>query len=519
MSDTAAPAVASAPDADRPFTGLALWGVGVLLAFANFIALLDSTITNVSVPNIAGGLAVSPTEGTWTITSYAVAEAITVPLTGWLAQRFGAVTVFCTALVLFGVFSFACGFANSLGMLVAFRICQGLCGGPMIPLSQTLLLRVFPQRLAPQAIALWGMTTVVAPIAGPLLGGAICDNVGWPWIFYINVPFTAGAAFLSWRLLKPHETPGRKIPLDIVGLVLLVVWIAAMQIVLDKGKELDWFASPMIVCLLIVAVVGFIAFMIWVSTTENPIVNLKVFRHRSFATASVVMALAFGAFFASNVLMPLWLQTNMGYTATWAGRATAWGGVFAVIFSPIVGRLVSKFDPRALVMFGITWMACVSLMRAGFASNVDYWHIVVPQILLGIAIPFFFIPLMSLGTARLPPDEVANGAGLISFIRTTAGAFGVSIAATAWENAGDRSRVNLLNQGTGYDAAIKALNAAGLTLDQAARQIEFMVQTQAVMLATNRMFIIIAIVMFIAACSVWIAPKPLIGARAPPSGH
>ena len=524
MTDTAAPAargpipIANA-DPAGPFTGLALWGVGVLLAFANFIALLDSTITNVSVPNIAGGLAVSPTEGTWTITSYSVAEAITVPLTGWLAQRFGTVTVFCTAMVLFGVFSFACGFANSLGMLVAFRVCQGLCGGPMIPLSQTLLLRVFPQRLAPQAIALWGMTTVVAPIAGPLLGGAICDNVGWPWIFYINVPFAAGAAFLSWRLLKPHETPGRKMPVDLVGLVLLVVWISAMQIMLDKGKELDWFSSPLIVGLLIVAVIGFAAFMIWELTAKDPVVNLKVFRHRSFATASVVMALAFGAFFASNVLMPLWLQTNMGYNATWAGRATAWGGMFAVIFSPIVGRLVGKFDARAMVMCGITWMAGVSMMRAGFASNADYWHIVIPQILLGVAIPFFFIPLQVLGTARLPADEIANGAGLISFIRTTAGAFGVSIATTAWEDASDSERVNLLNQGNGLDAAIKTLNATGLSLDQAARQVENLVQTQAVMLATNRMFIVIAILMMVAACSVWIAPKPIVGARPPPGGH
>ena len=198
--------------------------------------MLDTTITNVSVPNIAGGLAVSPSEGTWTITSYSVAEAITVPLTGWLARRFGTVTVFCSAMALFGLFSFACGFAPSLGLLVAFRVCQGLAGGPMIPLSQTLLLRVFPRRMAGQAMALWSMTTVVAPIAGPLLGGALCDNVGWPWIFYINVPFALMVAFFCWRLLKPKETAGVRAPFDAVGLGLLVVWIGENTKVMRKAR-------------------------------------------------------------------------------------------------------------------------------------------------------------------------------------------------------------------------------------------------------------------------------------------
>ena len=506
------------PPGDVPFTGAALWGVGVLLAFANFIALLDSTITNVSVPNIAGGLAVSPSEGTWTITSYSVAEAITVPLTGWLAQRFGTVRVFCTAMALFGVFSFCCGFASSLNMLIFFRICQGLAGGPMIPLSQTLLLRIFPKHQAPQALALWSMTTVVAPIAGPLLGGSICDNISWPWIFYINVPFALGAAALAWRVLISKETPGRKLKLDTVGLGLLVLWISAMQVMLDKGKELDWFNSPLILTLLIVAVIGFCAFLIWEVTAENPVVNLRVFRHRSFATACTVMALAFGCFFANNVILPLWLQTNMGYTATWAGRATAWGGVLAVIMSPVVGRLVGKVDSRLLVMFGICWMAFTLWLRAHFASNVDYWHIALPQFLQGFGVPFFFIPLMSLGTAALPVEETASGAGLISFVRTTAGAFGVSIATTAWEDAGQSERVNILNQGGGFDHAIAALRATGLTAQQAARQFEAVVQQQATMAGTDKIFMTIAIMMVFAAFSVWIAPKPPKRAAGPPGG-
>ena len=456
-----------APAADQPFTGAMLWGVGFLLALANFMAVLDTSITNVSVPNIAGGLAVSPSEGTWTITSYSVAEAITVPLTGWLATRFGTVTVFTWAMLLFGLFSFLCGFAQSLGLLVAFRVCQGLCGGPMIPLSQTLLLRIFPKHMAGQAISLWSMTTVVAPIAGPLLGGGLCDTIGWPWIFYINVPFTIVVALTSYRLLKPKETPGMPAKVDSVGLGLLVLWITTLQIALDKGKELDWFASPLIVGLLVVAVVGFAAFMIWELTQENPIVNLRVFRHRSFATACAMMAVSYGAFFSANVLVPLWLQTNLGYTATWAGRVTAFGGVLAIVFSPVVGRLSGRVDPRLMISFGIGWMAVMMLWRAGFTTQTPFSHLILPQFLQGLGVPFFFIPLMTLGTGSLPPNEVASGAGLISFVRTTAGAFAVSLTTTAWDDATDSARVSLLNQGGGFQAAVDGFRSMGSTTEQA----------------------------------------------------
>ncbi len=503
----------------QPFTGAALWIVGFLLATANFMAVLDTTITNVSVPNIAGGLAVSPAEGTWTITSYSVAEAITVPLTGWLATRFGSVKTFVAAMVLFGLFSFLCGFAHSLGELVFFRICQGLAGGPMIPLSQTLLLRVFPKHQAGQALALWSMTTVVAPIAGPVLGGWLCDNVGWPWIFYINVPFTIIVAFFAYRMLKPKETPGVPAKVDAVGLGLLVVWISAMQIMLDKGKELDWFSSPLILMLLVVAVVGFASFMIWELTHPNPIVNLRVFRHRSFATACAVMALSFGGFFAANVLVPLWLQTNLGYTASWAGKATAFGGMLAVVFSPIVGRIVGKSDPRVLVTFGICWMAAMMAWRSTFTTETPFSLIIIPQFLQGLGVPFFFIPLMTLGTGSLPAEEVASGAGLISFIRTTAGAFGVSIVTTAWDDAADGARVAILNQGGAFDRAVAQLQGAGLTFQQAVAQFEGIVQRQAVMVGTDRLFLAITFVLVCAGLSIWCAPKPRGRLRAPAGGH
>ena len=499
-------------------TGAALLLGGVGLAMANFMAVLDTTIANVSVPNIAGGLAVSPDEGTWVITSYGVAEAITVPLTGWLAARFGTVRVFSVAIVLFALFSALCGLAPSLGALVFFRICQGLCGGPMIPLSQTLLLRIFPKEKAGQAISLWSMTTLVAPVIGPLLGGYLCDNYGWEWVFYVNIPIAGLCFFLITRTFAGRETPLRRMPVDFVGMGLLVVWVGSLQIMLDKGKELDWFASPFIVVLLVVAIVGFAAFMIWELTAKNPAVSLKVFRHRSFATSCAIMCAAYSCFFGSSVLIPLWLQTNLGYTATDAGHVTAFNGVLAIIFSPIVGRLVGKVDPRRLVFGGLIFLACVFWWRTTFATNIDYVHLVVPQIVMGLGIPFFFIPLMTLGTASLPPDEIASGASLFSFCRTTTGAFAVSLITTAWTDTGVRDRVQLLNHMGGDDATLASLRAAGLSPAQALSQLEGIVQQQAVMLATNSIFQIMTAMLVLAACLVWIAPKPR-GKLSAPAGH
>jgi len=493
----------------QPLKGAALLTAGLILAAANFMAVLDTTIANVSVPHIAGGLAVSPSEGTWTITSYSVAEAITVPLTGWLSARFGMVRVFVSAMALFGLFSALCGLAPSLGILVLFRVCQGLSGGPMIPLSQALLLRIFPKERAGQAIGLWAMTTLLGPIAGPVLGGYLCDTAGWPWVFYINVPMAAVCAFFAWRVLKPYESPSSRRTLDGVGLGLLVVWVGSLQIMLDKGKELDWFASPFILSLAIVAGVGFLAFLIWEFTDSNPVVDLKVYRHRGFATASAVMVLAYGAFFAANVLQPLWLQTNLLYTATTAGRATAFGGILAVIMSPVVGRLVGKYDPRALITFGMVWMALMMVWRSTFAFNIDFGHLILPNLLQGFALPFFFIPLTTLGTGALPPWEVPNGAALISFVRTTAGAFGTSIVTTSWEDGASNARVQILNQsGSAVQDSLDSLRAGGMSMEQAIRQYEGSLQSQSVMLATDHIFLAIAGLLLVAAASVWIAPRP-----------
>src|SRR5471030_691779 len=273
-----------------------LWTAGIVLALSNFVAVLNMTIANVTVPNIAGALGAGSSQGTWVITSYAVAEAITVPLTGWLAGRCGAVRLFCISVVLFGVFSLLCGLSTSLPMLLGMRVLQGMAGGPLLALSQTLLLRIFPKEKSMQAMGLWAMTTLLAPVVGPVLGGWLCDNFSWPWVFIINVPMALLFGAIAWGLLKRYEDPAVIKPVDKIGMLLLIIWVAALQIMFDDGKEKDWFSSMEIRVLAITAVIGFLSFLIWELTEKNPIADLRVFRHRGFSSCMLVLALAFGAF-------------------------------------------------------------------------------------------------------------------------------------------------------------------------------------------------------------------------------
>ncbi len=490
-----------------PLKGPILMFAAFVLAMANFMAILDTTIANVSVTTIAGGLAVSPNEGTWVITSYSVAEAITVPLTGWLAMRFGPVRVFTTAIAMFGLFSALCGLAPSLPILVVCRILQGLSGGPMMPLSQTLMMRIFPPHLRGQAMGLWAMTAVVGPIAGPLLGGAILDDLSWPWIFYINVPVAIGLMFAAPRLLRRYEGEIVRQPVDYTGLGLLIVWVGALQIMLDKGEEADWFNSPMIVILAITAIIGFCAFVFWEITQAHPIVNLKLFQRRSFAIAAAVMSLTYGSFFASVVLVPLWLQSSMGYDAKWSGRIMALQGILAVIMSPIVAQVARRVDPRAIAFFGVMVIALVMLMRSSFSTDATFLNIAAPQFLLGLGMSCFFMPINMIGISNLPPQDVASGTGLLNFLRTSSGAVAVSMVTTQWSNASTIARTDIAGR---IDASgvMAQMQSGGQTAAQAVSTVDQLTQQQSVMLATDQTFMALGAFAAVAAFTVWLAPRP-----------
>ena len=494
-----------------PLSGTTLILAGVVLAVTNFMVVLDTTIANVSVPTIAGNLGASASQGTGVITSYAVAEAIMVPLTGWLANRFGAVRVFITAMIGFTFFSAMCGLSSSLNMLVMFRVMQGLCGGPMLPLSQTLLMRIFPKEKQGAAMGLWAMTTLTAPIFGPVLGGVLCDNLGWQSIFWVNVPVAIICIPLMIAMLRKHETPTVRERIDSIGLALLVLWIGALQLMLDLGKEHDWFESPMITGLGVTAVIGFAAFMIWELTEKNPIVDLKVFRHRGFAAACLTLPLAFAAFQAVNVLVPQWLQSNMGYTATWAGYIAGMTGILAVVGAPIAAKLSARFDPRILVFAGVMWLALITLMRAGATSQMDFWQIGFWAFVIGIGVPMFFLPLNMVGIGSVDPEETASAAGLLNFIRTMAGAVATSLVNTIWEQNATRNQADLAGALNDPEATLSLMQATGLTYDQSLQSLTNQVQSQAVMMGTNQLMTLCAVGFVIAAFTIWCAPRPRAG--------
>lgn len=508
----------SAPVAHPPLTGSARVLGTLALSAATFMNVLDTSIANVSLPAIAGDLGVSPVQGTWVITSFAVANAISVPLTGWLTQRIGQVRLFTASVLLFVLTSWLCGLAPSMGMLIAFRALQGFVAGPLIPLSQTLLLSSYPPAKAGLAMAMWSITTLVAPIMGPLLGGWITDNVSWPWIFYINVPVGLLAAGATWALYRERETMTRKVPIDAVGLSLLVIWVGALQLMLDKGKELDWFHSGQIIAFAVVAVVGFAFFLIWELTEEHPIVDLSLFKRRNFWSAALATAVGYGVFFGNVVILPLWLQQFMGYTATQAGMIMAPVGLFAIVLSPIVGLTLHKVDPRRYATFSFLVFALILWMRSHFTTQTDFGTIMIPTLIQGVAMAFFFIPLVTITLSGIEPSRLPAASGLSNFMRITAGAIGTSVATTMWEDRAAMHHANLAESiNYGSQAAmttLEGLQARGMSHEQALSYINNLTTQQAYMLSTQEIFYGSAFLFLLLIPLVWLAKRPKSSASA-----
>lgn len=520
LNDTAVTPETPLPPATRthaahaPLQGRALVFGSIALSAAVFMNVLDSSIANVSIPTIAGNLGVSTSQGTWVITSFAVANAITVPLTGWLTQRFGQVRLFVLSVLLFVLSSWLCGFAWSLESLVFFRVLQGAVAGPLIPLSQSLMLASYPRSKAGMALAIWSMTILVGPIAGPLLGGWISDNYSWPWIFYINVPVGLIAGWASWQVYKARDSERRHIPIDHMGLFLLVVWVGALQIMLDKGKDLEWFASTQIWLLAVVSFVTFVYFIIWELTAKHPVVDLTLFAQRNFTAGVVSLSVAFGVFFGTLVLLPLWLQNTMGYTATWAGVAAAPVGILAILLSPIVGKALNNHhDPRIIATIAFLIFSLISYMRAEYNTQVDLYNVILPTFLQGAAMATFFIPLTTITLSGLSPDRIPAAAGLSNFVRLVCGAFGTSITTTLWDNRAAMHHSHMTEAARpgepAFDAIMNSLQAHGLNTQHSAAVLDQIINQQAYTMSATDFFYASALIFLGLIALIWVARRTL----------
>jgi DHA2 family multidrug resistance protein len=507
--------VASAP----PLVGARKALTAVALALGTFMQVLDTTIANVSIPTIAGNLGVSTDQGTWVITAFAVANGVSVPLTGWLMQRFGVVRTFVVSVVLFTLASLLCGIAWSLPSLVAFRVMQGGVSGPMIPGSQALLINVFGPNKRSTALTIWSITTFVAPIAGPLLGGYISDNYVWPWIFLINVPVGVICAVVCWNNLGSEETPTRKLPIDYVGFILLFIWVGALQIMLDKGKDLDWLHSSTIVVLLILTVIACAAWAIWELTEQHPIVDLSLFKSRSFTLGTIALCLGYSVFFGNLILVPLWLQTFLAYTATWAGLAAAPSGVTAILTALMVGALIRRFDPRAVAAASFALFAISYFMRAQLAPDSSFWAFVAPQLVQGLASGLLFVPLLAITFEGLPAQMLPAASGLTNFLRITASGFAASLTTTFWDRreALHQSRLveSLTEYTPTYQQALEQLHQLGLNDQSAAGAITQTLVGQGYLLSSLDLFYFSAwlSVALIPLC--FVVPRPKANGEAP----
>ena len=489
------------------------------LSLATFMQVLDTTIANVSLPTIAGNLGASADQATWVITSFAVSNAIALPLTGWLTRRYGELRVFVAATFLFCAASFLCGIAQSMTMLILFRAIQGAVAGPMYPVTQSLLLSIYPPEKRGQALALLVMVTIVAPICGPILGGWITDSYSWPWIFFINVPIGIFAGLVVFAQLRDRPEQTFRPRMDYIGLATLIIGVGALQIVLDKGNDEDWFESSFIVWTSIVSAISLAIFLIWELTDKEPIVNLKLFRHRNFTAGTLAMTLGYAAFFSINVLVPQWLQRYLGYTSTWAGFAASPIGILPILLTPFVGRYIHKFDLRMVAACAFAVMGAACFIRSNFYLDIDFYHVAMTQFFQGLGVAVFFMPITQIMLSDLRPNEIAGGTGLATFVRTLGASFSASLTNFLWQHRAVVHHAHLAEHLTAYDPgtqqAIDNLGQGNATV--AYGMIERMLVAQGYQLSFNELFHLLGYVFLSLIVVIWLA-KPPFGAKAADSG-
>ena len=497
----------------KPLQGGALAMLTLVLSLATFMLVLDSTIANVAIPTIAGDLGASSSQGTWVITSFGVANAISIPITGWLAKRFGEVRLFLIATLLFVLASWLCGIANSLEMLIVFRVLQGAVAGPIIPLSQSLLLNNYPPEKRGMALAFWSMTIVVAPICGPILGGWISDNIHWGWIFFINVPIGLAVVLISWKILEGRESRISHQPVNTIGLILLALGVGALQLMLDQGRELDWFNSTEIVVLTIIAAVGLIVLIIWELTDDNPVVDVSLFKSRNFTVGCVSTSLAFLVYSGTVVLIPLLLQQVYNYTATWAGLAAAPVGLLPILLAPIIGKFGNKIDMRILITVSFMVYALTFYWRAvTFEPEMTFMDVALPQFVQGLAVACFFMPLTTITLSGLPPEKMASASSLFNFLRTLAGSIGTSLTTFIWYNREAVHHTQLTEVINPYNPIsqqfFQTMGSFGLSEEQTASYIARQITAQGFIIGANEIFFVSAITFISLVVLIWFAKPP-----------
>ena len=497
----------------KPLQGGALAMLTLVLSLATFMLVLDSTIANVAIPTIAGDLGASSSQGTWVITSFGVANAISIPITGWLAKRFGEVRLFLISTLLFVLASWLCGISHSLEMLIVFRVLQGAVAGPIIPLSQSLLLNNYPPEKRGMALAFWSMTIVVAPICGPILGGWISDNIHWGWIFFINVPIGLAVVLISWKILEGRESRISHQPVNTIGLILLALSVGALQLMLDQGRELDWFNSTEIVVLTIITAVGLIALIIWELTDDNPVVDVSLFKSRNFTVGCVSTSLAFLVYSGTVVLIPLLLQQVYNYTATWAGLAAAPVGLLPILLAPIIGKFGNKIDMRILITVSFMVYALTFYWRAvTFEPEMTFMDVALPQFVQGLAVACFFMPLTTITLSGLPPEKMASASSLFNFLRTLAGSIGTSLTTFIWYNREAVHHTQLTEVINPYNPIsqqfFQTLGSFGLSEEQTASYLAKQITAQGFIIGANEIFLVSAITFISLVVLIWFAKPP-----------
>ena len=433
------------------------WLIATAVMLATFMEVLDTSVANVALPHIAGNLSATSEESTWVLTSYLISNAIILPTTNWLGHVFGRKRFLIVCIGIFTLSSALCGAASSLGMLLFARVLQGAGGGALQPIAQAVLLESFPASKRGSAMAVYGMGIVVAPIIGPTLGGWITDNYSWRWIFYINIPIGILAVLMANMFIEDppyikNQRPGR---IDYIGFGLMALGLATLQIVLDKGQEDDWFSSPFITRAIVIAVVSLVGFIVWELWTKDPIVNLRVFANRNFAVGTGLIAAMGLVLYGTTALLPLFLQTLLGYPALQSGLAVSPRGIGAVVSMIVVGRLIGRVDTRYLIMIGFAVIGVSTYFLSDIDLEISIRSVVWPLITSGLALGFVFVPLTVISTGTLSNEQIGNATGIYNLMRNVGGSFGIAAVTTMLARGAQIHQATMVPHLTPYDPAFQ----------------------------------------------------------------